>query len=656
MQKIIKSRAAMPVLLLGTLAAMLVALWFAGELAPQLLGDPGVLVRWGQPIAKAITNLAMTISIGTIVLIAFASNDASGSTKRGLNLVAGSGVVWVLAGLANLVLTYLTVAGTGLISLGSNFSKALNLFIFDISLGQAMSLNLVFGALLATGALLVRKVKNTVYLVGLGAAALVPLAVSGHASGTADHADAVNSTGLHLVAIVLWVGGLVGLLVMQVGATSQLKVALLRRYSALALFAFVLTAFSGVAAALVRTQLQFLFTTSYGWIVIAKVVTLVVLGAFGAWYRLRLIDRAAGEQGSRVFAIVAVVELFVMGIAMGLGTALSRTGAVTAEVPFGDVTPAQILTGSKLPPEITNATWFTVFKPDLIWVVVCVAAVVFYSWGVLRLRARGDKWSPARTTTWMLGIALLAYITCGPINVYQDYLFSVHMIGHMILSMGVPVLLVPGAPITLLLRAVEKRDDGSWGAREWVLWAVNTPWARLVSNPLFASVNFAVSLVLFYFTPLFSWSVHDHLGHEWMVVHFLITGYLFAQALVGVDPGPKLVGYPIRLMLLLGTLTFHAFLGLSLMNGDTLLLADWFGAMGRTWGATPLEDQHIGGGIAWGVGELPTAVLTIIVAVQWARADQRESTRLDRASDRSGGKDLEEYNAMLARLAERKDR
>ena len=656
MQKIIKSRAAMPVLLLGTLAAMLVALWFAGELAPQLLGDPGVLVRWGQPIAKAITNLAMTISIGTIVLIAFASNDASGSTKRGLNLVAGSGVVWVLAGLANLVLTYLTVAGTGLISLGSNFSKALNLFIFDISLGQAMSLNLVFGALLATGALLVRKIKNTVYLVGVGAAALVPLAVSGHASGTADHADAVNSTGLHLVAIVLWVGGLVGLLVMQVGATSQLKVALLRRYSALALFAFVLTAFSGVAAALVRTQLQFLFTTSYGWIVIAKVVTLVVLGAFGAWYRLRLIDRAAGEQGSRVFAIVAVIELFVMGIAMGLGTALSRTGAVTAEVPFGDVTPAQILTGSKLPPEITNATWFTVFKPDLIWVVVCVAAVVFYSWGVLRLRARGDKWSPARTTTWMLGIALLAYITCGPINVYQDYLFSVHMIGHMILSMGVPVLLVPGAPITLLLRAVEKRDDGSWGAREWVLWAVNTPWARLVSNPLFASVNFAVSLVLFYFTPLFSWSVHDHLGHEWMVVHFLITGYLFAQALVGVDPGPKLVGYPIRLMLLLGTLTFHAFLGLSLMNGDTLLLADWFGAMGRTWGATPLEDQHIGGGIAWGVGELPTAVLTIIVAVQWARADQRESTRLDRASDRSGGKDLEEYNAMLARLAERKDR
>jgi putative copper resistance protein D len=174
------------------------------------------------------------------------------------------------------VLTYLTVAGTGLISLGSNFSKALNLFIFDIALGQSMALNLVFGALLATGALLVRKVKNTVYLVALGAAALVPLAVSGHASGTADHADAVNSTGLHLVAIVLWVGGLVGLLVMQVGATSQLKVALLRRYSALALFAFVLTAFSGVAATLVRTQIQFLFTTSYGIIVVAKIVTLVI--------------------------------------------------------------------------------------------------------------------------------------------------------------------------------------------------------------------------------------------------------------------------------------------------------------------------------------------------------------------------------------------
>jgi len=128
------------------------------------------------------------------------------------------------------------------------------------------------------------------------------------------------------------------------------------------------------------------------------------------------------------------------------------------------------------------------------------------------------------------------------------------------------------------------------------------------------------------------------------------------QALVGIDPGPKRFGYPQRLMLLIGTLTFHAFFGLALMTGSTLLLADWYGAMGRTWGQNPLADQQTGGAIAWGIGELPTAALVMITAWQWARSDKREAVRLDRASDRSGNEDLSEYNRMLERLAKRESK
>jgi putative copper resistance protein D len=138
-----------------------------------------------------------------------------------------------------------------------------------------------------------------------------------------------------------------------------------------------------------------------------------------------------------------------------------------------------------------------------------------------------------------------------------------------------------------------------------------------------------------------------------MVLHFLITGYLFVQAVIGIDPGPAKLAYPIRLMLLIGTLAFHAFFGLALMTGNGLLLAEWFGAMGRTWGETPIADQQTGGAIAWGIGELPTAALTLIVSVQWARADKRDATRLDRASDRNNNQDVEDYNDMLAKLAAR---
>ena len=44
------------------------------------------------------------------------------------------------------------------------------------------------------------------------------------------------------------------------------------------------------------------------------------------------------------------------------------------------------------------------------------------------------------------------------------------------------------------------------------------------------------------------------------------------------------------------------------------MIAEWFGSMGRTWGATPLEDQYAGGGIAWSIGEIPTLILAITVA------------------------------------------
>jgi putative copper resistance protein D len=244
----------------------------------------------------------------------------------------------------------------------------------------------------------------------------------------------------------------------------------------------------------------------------------------------------------------------------------------------------------------------------------------------------------------------LFYITNGGVNVYQKYLFSTHMLMHMVLTMMVPVLLVPGAPVTLAARAIRKRKDGSRGPREWILLAVHSKPAGILANPFVAAGLFAGSLWLFYYSPIFSWATTDHIGHEWMVVHFLITGYLFVQSLIGIDPVPWRLPYPFRLVLLLGTMAFHAFFGVAIMTGTGLFLADWYGAMG--WGTSALADQQAGGGIAWSIGELPTIALAIAVAIQWSRSDEKETRRRDRNADRTGEAELIEYNARLARLAE----
>jgi putative copper resistance protein D len=649
-----------PKTLLGLLAALTgtaLAIWLgmtvSGAAKPLSLGDPGDVVRWASPLSQGATNLFMAVTIGTLVVAAWALPDASARLKKALDLAAFSAAAWFLFGFINLFLIFVSVTDVP-ISASSKFSKALWQFITEVPLGQYHALSLVAAALVATFALMASSLRATLFIAILSILSLVPLALTGHAAGATGHAMAVNSIGLHLLAITVWVGGLVAVLSLKTKDAAE-NAALVSRYSTLALIAFAVTAVSGAASALVRIPTLDLLFSNYGLLVIAKVVILGVLGVFGWVYRSRVIGRLA-SGGAGLFARLAVAELLFMGLASGLGTSLSKTAP--PEVPgagFVEFTPAQILTGEVLPPELTAAGWFTTWKIDIFWAVVCAGLLVAYLYGVWRLHKRGDKWSVGRTSSWIAGVLLLFYITNGAMNAYEQYLFSVHMIAHMMLTMAVPVLLVPGAPVTLLVRASEKRHDGSRGLREWVLWAVHTPWARFVSNPLVAAALFASSLVVFYFTPIFAWATREHVGHEWMIVHFLITGYLFVQALIGVDPGPRQLSHPIKLMLLILTLTFHAFFGLGLMQGETLLLADWYGAMARTWGDTPLGDQQTGGAIAWGVGELPSAVLTIIVSIQWFRADAREQRRADRASDRTGNQDIEEYNAMLARLAGRKE-
>ena len=250
---------------------------------------------------------------------------------------------------------------------------------------------------------------------------------------------------------------------------------------------------------------------------------------------------------------------------------------------------------------------------------------------------------------WVAGLLALAYITNGGVNVYERYLFSSHMLAHMVLGMVIPVLLVPGAPITLALRTIEKRSDGSRGPRERIMLLVHSKYFGVLSNPLVAAGLFTGSLWLFYYTPLFDWATTNHIGHEWMVIHFLLTGYLFVFSLIGIDPAPNRAPFPIRLVTLFATMAFHAFFGLALVTGTGLLLVDWYGAMG--WGTKAILDQQAGGAIAWSVGEIPNAIIAIAIVVLWSRSDDREQKRYDRKADRDGDAELEEYNRMLAERA-----
>jgi putative copper resistance protein D len=230
------------------------------------------------------------------------------------------------------------------------------------------------------------------------------------------------------------------------------------------------------------------------------------------------------------------------------------------------------------------------------------------------------------------------------------------MVDHMTIAMYAPLFLVLAAPVSLALRALPARGDGSLGPRELLLGLVHSRLLRMLGNPIVAAVLFFTSLVVFYYSALFELALTTHTGHVLMTAHFLVTGYLFAWVMVGIDPGPPKWPPSLRLLILLITVSFHAFFGVALMSGTTLLAPDFFGALRIPWIPEPLGDQQTGGSIAWAVGEIPVLVLSLFVVRDWIRSDSRESRRHDRQADRDGDAELVAYNERLQELARRRER
>jgi len=168
------------------------------------------------------------------------------------------------------------------------------------------------------GALTSRPPRLPLALVGIGAAylALTP-ALAGHASTQSPTAAFFPSAVVHVLAASVWVGGIACLLATLPAATrrlegperSRLLLAVLKRFSPLALGAVVAIAITGVVQAYIDVRsLHALLHTTYGALVLVKTALLLCLIGFGWSNRARMIpalrrivdaERAPGGVGVR---------------------------------------------------------------------------------------------------------------------------------------------------------------------------------------------------------------------------------------------------------------------------------------------------------------------------------------------------------------------
>jgi copper transport protein len=308
-------------------------------------------------VVRALNYLSLALMVGGLAFLFFAwlpgfaavagteprwSTAADAFAARMGRLLAVAVVLGLIVSLLGILLQGASAAGVSLWSglkwsivddtLGSRFGWVWGLRALDW---------LLLGALLLTIRPLGRRPPRAlVALLALGAAYLVTTpALAGHAS--VEHPVVVffPSDVLHVLAGSVWVGGIACLLLALPGATRQLEgpersrllLATLARFSPLALGAVVVIAVTGVVQAYIDVRsFHALFHTTYGALIIVKVVLLSVLIGFGWVNRQKVIPMlehlmgdgrspgGAGALARRTMRGELVLMLCVFGVTAAL--------------------------------------------------------------------------------------------------------------------------------------------------------------------------------------------------------------------------------------------------------------------------------------------------------------------------------------------------
>jgi putative membrane protein len=320
------------------------------------------------------------------------------------------------------------------------------------------------------------------------------------------------------------------------------------------------------------------------------------------------------------------------------GVAAMSRGAILYpfQVPSGVLLISSILAhggeaGAGLPSKLPRFTVTTLFtQPEVDWWLIgpLLIAIGLYLWGLWRLKLRGDHWPVNRTVAFLAGgVGIIAFAGMSGLGTYDDTVFSVHMVQHMLLAMVAPIFLALGAPVTLALRTTPKP------VRSALLSLIHSRLAKVLTFPLVGWGLFVASPFALYFTGWYPATLSNDVLHELLHLHFVLVGCLFFWPMVGIDPIPGRVSHPFRFLILVSTLPFHAILGLAIYTQTTVIAAKHYEALQLGW-LNPASDQKVGGGLLWSSGEIVGLIMLGVVTAQWMKASEREAIREDRRLDR----------------------
>ena len=230
--------------------------------------------------------------------------------------------------------------------------------------------------------------------------------------------------------------------------------------------------------------------------------------------------------------------------------------------------------------------------------VIGLAALgALYEW-----RARAESRSPRRLPFYA-GLAAMFLSLNGWLHDLSDYyLFSAHMVQHLVLTMLVPPLLIAGTP--------------GWMLRPLLRVPVVGPIARVLTKPKVCFAVFNLVLAAWHLPPLYNTAMAHHGIHIVQHLMFLAASVMLWWPILSPLPELPRLSYPLQMLYLFLTSIPMSIVAVYITYGGTLLYPA-YAAAPRIAALTPLEDQLLGGLIMWIPGGLIIFAVITVIFFKW---------------------------------------
>ena len=227
-------------------------------------------------------------------------------------------------------------------------------------------------------------------------------------------------------------------------------------------------------------------------------------------------------------------------------------------------------------------------------------------------RRLGRSATPAQRLSFVGGLVVIFAALNGPIHDLSDYyLFSAHMVQHLLITLAVPPLLIAGTP--------------GWMLRGPALGqpAVARV-ARFVTRPIACFVIFNVVLAAWHLPPLYNAAMAEHGVHIGEHLMFMAAAVLMWWPFLSPLPELPRLAYPGQMLYCWLMTLPMSIVAIYIAMADTILYPS-YSAAPRIWGLSPMDDQLLGALIMWIPGGIIFYVILTVIFFRWSAHGQDDT-------------------------------